>query len=104
MRYAPAAWGPTDKVTCRQSSESWLDQLGLGQYAAMFVAHAIDIDVVTDLTDADLVDLGVAPLGHRKRLLNAIAGVRQSRADTFVVDLRRRHRGPHNVPRRSAVR
>ena len=35
--------------------ESWLDQLGLGQYAAAFVAHAIDLDVVADLTDTDLV-------------------------------------------------
>ena len=33
--------------------ESWLDQLGLGQYAAAFVAHAIDLDIVADLTDAD---------------------------------------------------
>ena len=33
--------------------ESWLDQLGLGQYAAAFVAHAIDLDVVAELTDAE---------------------------------------------------
>lgn len=67
--------------------ESWLDELGLSQYAATFVANAIDFDLVADLTDADLISLGVAPLGHRKRLLNAIALVHRARVDNFVVGL-----------------
>lgn len=67
--------------------ESWLDKLGLGQYAATFVANAIDLDVVANLTDADLIQLGVEPLGHRKRLLNAIAGIQQADIDNFVVRL-----------------
>ena len=67
--------------------ESWLDELGLGQYAASFAANAIDFDGVTDLTDANLIQLGVAPLGHRKRLLNAIAGIHRARIDNFVVGL-----------------
>jgi class 3 adenylate cyclase len=79
--------------------ESWLDQLGLGQYAAAFVAHAIDLDVVADLTDADLVDLGVAPLGHRKRLLSAIAGVQRSRVDNFVVGLLPAPPAPRSRPK-----
>jgi class 3 adenylate cyclase/tetratricopeptide (TPR) repeat protein len=64
--------------------ESWLDSLGFGQYAATFVANAVDLDIAADLTDADLITLGVAPLGHRKRLLNAIADLRRSRLDSFV--------------------
>jgi len=60
--------------------EAWLTKLSLGQYAPVFHTNAIDMDVVMDLTDADLIGLGVAALGHRKRLLNAIAALRQSRA------------------------
>ena len=51
---------------------AWLDQLGLGQYAATFVENAIDLDVLPDLTDADFERLGV-PLGHRKRIIRAIS-------------------------------
>ena len=67
--------------------ESWLDKLGLSQYAATFAANAIGLDVVPDLTEADLVQLGVTPLGHRKRLLSAIADVQRGRVDNFVVGL-----------------
>ena len=79
--------------------EMWLDQLGLGQYAATFVAHAIDLDVVADLTDADLVGLGIAPLGDRKRLLSAIAGVQRSRVDNFVVGLLPAPPAPRSRPK-----
>ena len=47
---------------------------GLGQYEAVFRDNAIDADVVADLTDGDLEKLGL-PLGDRKRLLKAIAGL-----------------------------
>ena len=33
---------------------SWLDQLGLGQYAATFGENAIDLDVLPDLTETIL--------------------------------------------------
>jgi class 3 adenylate cyclase/predicted ATPase len=49
----------------------WLEGVGLGQYRALFSEQAIDRDVLPDLTDDDLVRLGV-PLGHRKKLLKAI--------------------------------
>ncbi|MCA1452699.1 AAA family ATPase [Bradyrhizobium sp. BRP22] len=49
----------------------WLEELGLGQYRALFSDQAIDSDVVPDLTDDDLARLGL-PLGHRKKLLKAI--------------------------------
>ena len=51
---------------------SWLRSLGLGQYEATFRNNAVDADVLFELTDSDLVQLGVL-LGHRKRLLKAIA-------------------------------
>ena len=50
----------------------WLRGLGLGQYEANFRDNKIDFDVLADLTDGDLQELGV-PLGDRRRLLRAIA-------------------------------
>jgi class 3 adenylate cyclase/predicted ATPase len=52
----------------------WLRSLGLGQYEALFRASEIDADILPELTDADLKELGV-PLGHRKRLLRATSGL-----------------------------
>src|SRR6516165_1594505 len=52
----------------------WLRSLGLGQYEALFRANEIDADILPELTDLDLKELGV-PLGHRKRLLRAISGL-----------------------------
>ena len=45
-------------------------------YAPAFAAHAVDMDIVADLTDADLQSIGVALLGDRKRLLKAIGEMR----------------------------
>src|ERR1700678_4434981 len=52
----------------------WLRSLGLGQYEVAFRHSEIDAEVLPELTDTDLEKLGV-PLGHRKRLLKAIAGL-----------------------------
>ena len=53
---------------------SWLRSLGLGQYETAFNENAIAADVLPDLTEADLAQLGVN-LGDRKRLLKAIASL-----------------------------
>jgi class 3 adenylate cyclase/predicted ATPase len=52
----------------------WLDQLGLGQYAPAFLENDIDFEVLPDLTEGDLERLGLS-LGHRKKLLRAIASL-----------------------------
>jgi class 3 adenylate cyclase/tetratricopeptide (TPR) repeat protein len=52
----------------------WLRSLGLPQYEATFRASEIDGEVLRELTDGDLEKLGL-PLGHRKRLLKAIAAL-----------------------------
>src|SRR5262245_61904255 len=52
----------------------WLRSLGLGQYETLFRASEIDLDILPELTEADLEKLGV-PLGHRKRLLRALSGL-----------------------------
>jgi class 3 adenylate cyclase/tetratricopeptide (TPR) repeat protein len=51
----------------------WLRALGLANHAAAFAENRIDFDVLPDLTDEDLRDLGVTALGNRKRLARAIA-------------------------------
>src|SRR5690348_3707468 len=56
-----------------QSIVEWLEKLGLGQYAQRFAENDIDFGLLTKLTDANLKELGVTSLGHRMRLLEAIA-------------------------------
>jgi predicted ATPase/class 3 adenylate cyclase len=60
----------------------WLQSLGLGQYEAAFSANAIDMDVLRSLTAGDLADLGITVIGHRRRLLNAIAALLLDKPDT----------------------
>jgi class 3 adenylate cyclase/predicted ATPase len=49
-----------------------LNKVGLGQYAQRFADNDIDASVLRDLTDQDLEKIGVS-LGHRKKILRAIA-------------------------------
>src|SRR6266404_3400476 len=53
----------------------WLEKHGLGQYARRFNENGIDLSVLPDLTDQDLEKLGVL-LGHRRKLLRAIADLK----------------------------
>jgi class 3 adenylate cyclase len=61
----------------------WLRGLGLDRYEAAFRANAIDADVLCDLTDQDLERLGVL-LGHRRKLLRAIAALDDTTAPQVV--------------------
>ena len=54
----------------------WLRSLGLGKYEAAFRENEIDETVLPDLTAEDLKDLGVSVVGHRRKLLDAIAALR----------------------------
>jgi class 3 adenylate cyclase/predicted ATPase len=54
---------------------AWLRGLGLAQYEPAFRENAIDSTVLRNLTAEDLKDLGVVLVGHRRRLLDAIAGL-----------------------------
>ena len=58
----------------------WLRSLGLGKYEAAFRENEIDETVLPNLTAEDLKDLGVAALGHRRKLLDAIAALRADAA------------------------
>jgi class 3 adenylate cyclase len=54
----------------------WLRSLGLGRYEAAFRDNEIDETVLPNLTAEDLKDLGVFIVGHRRKLLDAIAALR----------------------------
>ncbi|MBP2236741.1 putative ATPase/class 3 adenylate cyclase [Sinorhizobium kostiense] len=56
---------------------AWLRDQGLGQYEKAFRQNDIDPEVLGDLTAEDLIELGVASIGHRRKLLAAIAALRQ---------------------------
>ena len=54
---------------------AWLRGLGLEQYEPAFRANEIDEGVLPSLTSEDLREMGVVPIGHRRRLLDAIAAL-----------------------------
>jgi class 3 adenylate cyclase len=67
-----------------QQVADWLEKLGLGQYAQRFAENDIDFALLTKLTEANLKELGVTSLGHRMRLLEAIAERAASAAPTLA--------------------
>jgi class 3 adenylate cyclase len=77
----------------------WLRGLGLGRYEQAFRDNDIDADLLPTLAEDDLRELGVASLGHRKRLLAAIAAL-AGPADPRP--RQRRLRGPSPPPASAA--
>ena len=65
----------------------WLEKLGLGQYISSFIENDIDIQLLPQLTDADLKEIGIKSLGHRKKILAAIEALDkpESKAATPVL-------------------
>ena len=56
-----------------QQIADWLKRLGMSEYTQRFAENDIDFAILSDLTDQDLKELGVSSLGHRRKLLRAIA-------------------------------
>jgi SAM domain (Sterile alpha motif) len=56
---------------------TWLRDLGLENYVQAFQAHDIDAEVLPRLTADDLTALGITSIGHRRKLLDAIAALDQ---------------------------
>jgi class 3 adenylate cyclase/predicted ATPase len=80
----------------------WLRSLGLGRYEAAFRENEIDETVLPGLTAEDLKELGVSALGHRRKLLDAIAALRTdagTKAPTIAVE----HPTPTITPVAQAV-
>jgi hypothetical protein len=53
----------------------WLRGLGLERYEQAFRENEIDLRVLPKLTAEDLKELGVAAIGHRRLLIDAIAAL-----------------------------
>ena len=56
-----------------QQVTEWLQSLGLSEYANRFAENDIDFSILPELTEQDLEKIGVASLGHRRKILKAIA-------------------------------
>jgi hypothetical protein len=70
LRDAPGADARAREA--RVDIAGWLRELRLGQYEPAFRENDIDFEVLRSLTIEDLRDLGIASIGHRRRLLDAI--------------------------------
>src|SRR5215469_5562706 len=82
----------------------WLRSLGLGKYEAAFRENEIDGTVLPSLTDEHLKELGVTALGHRVKLLDAIAALpKDANAQTATASARPSAATPSAVPVVEAV-
>ena len=59
-----------------QRIAEWLEKLGMSEYAERFAENDIDFTILGDLTDQDLEKIGVGSIGHRRKLLRAIADIK----------------------------
>jgi SAM domain (Sterile alpha motif) len=59
-----------------QQIADWLKTLGMSEYAERFAENDIDFTILGDLTDQDLEKIGVTSLAHRRKLLRAIADLK----------------------------
>src|SRR5215469_2732945 len=59
----------------RMDIEAWLQGLGLERYAPAFRDNEIDWEVLPKVTSEDLKEMGVVAIGHRRKLLAAIAAL-----------------------------
>ena len=68
-----------------QQIADWLEKLGLSEYAQRFAENDIDFTILSDLTDQDLEKIGIASLGHRRKLLRAIATLKNIEKGTSAM-------------------
>jgi class 3 adenylate cyclase len=64
---------------------AWLRQLGLERYEEAFRENEIDAEILPKLTADDLKDLGITTVGHRRKLLEAIAALAEPASVPQVV-------------------
>ncbi|WP_234834244.1 SAM domain-containing protein [Sinorhizobium meliloti] len=83
---------------------AWLRSLGLGEYASAFRDNDIDAQLLLQLNAEDLKDLGVASIGHRRKLFDAIADLRDQDARSTKVSMDRPLAAPTASPEAGAER
>ncbi len=80
---------------------SWLREIGLERYAGVFRDNDIDAEVLPELNADDLSAIGVASVGHRRKILAAIAALRCSgAADAPHLGTETDRRSPAGTPKR----
>ena len=70
-----------------QQIRDWLKRLGFEQYAHCFAENDIDFSIVHELTDQNLEEIGVHSLGHRLKLLRAIADIKDIKKSAPAVPI-----------------
>src|SRR5882762_847214 len=63
---------------------AWLESLGLERYEPAFRDNDVDAEVLRKLTADDLISIGVTSVGHRRKLLDAIAALGGAASSTTV--------------------
>ncbi len=79
---------------------AWLRGLGLERYAPAFRDNDVDGEVLPELTSDDLISIGVASVGHRRKLLAAIASLNATPPDPMVMAAPRDAPAPAGTERR----
>ena len=64
---------------------AWLRGLGLERYAPAFRDNDVDAEVLPELTADDLISIGVTSVGHRRKLLAAIAALGKEAPSAITV-------------------
>src|SRR5690348_4357127 len=80
---------------------AWLKSLSLEQYEAAFHENGVSEEDLPHLTAEDLQDLGVVAVGHRRRLLVAIAKLQNDSAPSEAVRSSGDH--PASIPAADAI-
>ena len=70
----------------------FLDELGLSQYRQAFLDNAVDYELLPELSDPDLRELGVEALGHRKRIRQAAAKIASQETEAAKPESRAQRR------------
>ncbi|TVQ54546.1 MAG: adenylate/guanylate cyclase domain-containing protein [Rhodobacteraceae bacterium] len=81
---------PRLRVAAMDDVRAFLDRIGFAQYADAFAKNDIDMALLAELTPNDLKELGVASLGHRKKILSSVRQIiieKSAQADDKLEEL-----------------
>lgn len=66
--------------------EKWISSIDMNQYVDAFKSNAVEISHLQELTDADLQDMGIAAIGHRKTILGSIENLFESHQEVVNIE------------------
>ena len=69
--------------------KDWLTQLGLQEHDDLFRENGVDLDLLPELTNDDLKDMGIVRLRDRKILIKAIDELKSTQMDARQDELAR---------------